>query len=165
MTISVLVRGDLSALDLDDGTTLTVPKKFGLIHDPTGLVLNRCDIYITRYTISTKPVGAIPQRIAKFVDAYLGKETPRVRVAVEIPKGPWHRLGVIRTVHYVRRNTEDAKKDGLFYHDFDGSEGPLSYTFSDRDPTTEILESRSMRAFKLELPDGCIVNERGFVWP
>ena len=163
--ISVLVRGDLASLDLDDGTKLRVPKKFGVVHDPTGITLNKCDIYLTKYTVSTKPVGAIPKGMAKFVDAYLGRGTPRVRVAVEIPKGPWHRLGVVKTVHYVRRNQDDTERDGLFYHHFDGSEGPWSYTFTDKDPTTVLLESRCMHAFKLELPDGCIVNDRGFVWP
>lgn len=165
MTISVIVRGDLTALDLDGGLKIKIPKRFGLIHDPLGIVLNRCDIYLSTYKISRKPVGTIPKGMAKIVEAYFGASTPRVRVHVEIPLGPWHRLGVVRTVHYVRRNDEDEERDGVFFHDYDGSEGPWSYTFSDRDPTTEIFESCCVRAFKLEMPDGCIVNDRGFVWP
>lgn len=172
MTISVYVQGNVAAIDLDEGSKVRIPKNFGVVRDPIGKHLNRCDVYLCAYKISSKPLGTIPQGIAKVVAAYWSADTELVRVTVEIPKGPWHRLGVVETIHYVRYDAdhkedvpEDKKRSGPFWHDFDGSEGPWIYTFSDRDPTVVLYESRCMHAFKLDLPDGCIINDRGFVWP
>ncbi len=169
--IIVYVHGHISALDLDEGVTVRVPKHFGVIRDPIGNHLNRCDVYVCAYEISGKPIGTIPKRMADFIGSYWSPETKLVRITVDMPRGPWHRVGVVRTIHYVRFNKddpdqdEDSKRAGPFWHDFDGSEGPWHYTFTDRDPTVVLYESGTQHCLKLDLPDGCIINERGLVWP
>lgn len=155
----IKIRGDLTAFDLVGGKRkvfsktygsfhdVVLPPDFGHVHDQDGELLDRCDVYLCRYRIDRRSRISIPDELLRQAHDYYGEDARLVRARVEIPDGPWQRVGVVETIWYTRYGKE---------------EGPWFHPFEDK---AELLKSRCCQAYLLRLPDGCIVNDRGYVWP
>lgn len=146
----LMIKGDLTSFDLKDGTTVKLPDDFGMVHDPTGTVLDPCVVYICKCKYQWKKRVTIHKSIEQDVLDYFGPDVDLVNATVAIPEGPWQFLGVVETIHYERY----GKHDGPWYH-----------PYSDRWPDVELYKSECMEAYMLQLPEGCVVTERGFVKP
>lgn len=147
---TLLVRGDLVKLELVDGSILEVPDSWGLVHDVTGSLLHRCELILTRYQRVNKNTHIRSAKVKKAAIGYFGVGASDLLVgSVEIPRGPWQHIGGVSVIYYQRWGSK--RKSGLYHHDF---EFPIP-----------IYIQKDKKAYRLALPDACIVNSRGFVWP
>lgn len=143
----LLVKGDAVKLDLEDGREIKIPKGWGFIHDPTGRYCNRCDIYIAQYRISNPAVTPIEPEIAPIARSYFGDLKDLNEGLVELPTGPWHRIGRVVQICYDRY----GERQHPYYHPF---KSPV-----------DLLRQADDGAYLLTLPDRCVVDSHGFVWP
>jgi hypothetical protein len=143
----VMVRGDCSHLDLEDGRTLHLPDGWGLLHDTIGRCTHRCDIFIVPYRCGRRRVDRGSDGVVKTATEYFGRAEELYEGTVEMPPGPWEPVGRVVTIYYDR----EGDQGGYYYHPF-------------AEPVP-LFEQRHGRAYKLALPRGCIVNRRGFVKP
>jgi len=126
-----------------------IPAEFVLVQDTSGEVLRRCDFYIVR----AKSSGTIvPQdtndKVLRDAEDYFRGGRRLSTTNVDIPNGPWHRLGKIQFIRY--RRWGHAK--GFYEHEYS--------------PTVALEQTgRGSIAWRLPLPNGCQVDSRGFGWP
>lgn len=146
----LLVRGDFVKLELEDDRVLTCPDDWGLVHDPIGVVFDPCAVVICPYTVSRHSVDYENPTLGRVSHAYFGSGVQAREGTVEIPPGPWHRVGRIKQIFYQRY----GDLEGRYYH-----------PFSESAPGVELYEHASGGGYLLQLPDGCIVDSHGFVWP
>lgn len=129
-----------------------VPRGYVLVHDTSGNLLSRCDLYVVKW--HKRSLGSIevpedlPTSQLNAAKKYYGKSTPIRIGSVDIPEGPWKRIpGKISCIRYYR-----AGVDRDYYeHEFD--------------PHVELYDCARPIAWRLPLPDGCVVDDRGFVRP
>lgn len=121
-----------------------LPEDFVVVHDTAGILFDRCHMHIVKWRKGRKRTmnGSDPD-----VSKYFGKNAEIQVGDVEIPQGPWKKRGKIAFIRY--RRTGNLK--GNYEHDFD----PCVFLYSTQRPLS----------WKLRLPNGCIVDERGFVRP
>jgi hypothetical protein len=134
-----------------DSKILKLPPTHGIIHDPEGTSLPRCLVFFGPYKTTQTRVSL--DRTAR---KYFGSSYPAVAASVDIDvHGNWVPLsGPVVQIWYLRRGHVGVKgpHQGRFFHPFKSVSPPLTL-------------SRCGRYYCLELPDGCIVNDRGFVFP
>jgi len=148
--VSLLIRGSLIKLQLENGRVIELPDSWGLVHDVSGSILHRCDLFIAPYSIVDNRVSIKDSNVKKAAKAYFGvKESELLTGTVEIPTGPWQYINNVSVVYYGKKGSK--RKKGLYHHDF---EFPVP-----------LYKQKDGKAYRLALPDACIVNHRGFVWP
>lgn len=124
---------------------IRLPRDFVLVHDESGEVFPRCELWILRWRNSNGHASEVQGPAEATARAYFGRNNWRVG-AVEIPQGPWEPLTKIRLVRY-RRPGYDNGFEHLFQQD------------------VMLYYSPRPLAWKLSLPNGCVVNSHGFVRP
>lgn len=119
---------------------------FVLVHDTEGAVFGKCEFYVVRWK-SRQPndVDFSSNADMRAAKDYFGTEEIEVG-SVEIPRGPWVRVCRVQLIRYRR------------YGYAKGFEHPYA-------TPVWLHECRKPLAWKLALPEGCIVNERGFIKP
>lgn len=149
----LLVRGDVVSVELSDGRTVEFPESWGLVHDPSGACSDSCEVYVCPYTVSGPLSRRIDTEIHKTAVSYWGEGYQLLSGRVVLPTGPWQRVGVIVRVYYDRYGELKSK----YQHPFKDKSAIL------------YKQSRNMngrqRAYRISLPDGCVVDSHGFVWP
>jgi len=130
---------------------VTFPRGFVLVHDTTGELLNRCDMYIVRRKRGAKLAPEdVPENVYSDARSYFvdknDRELPLASGSVEIPEGPWVRLARVRLIRYRRA----------------GFTLPFEHFY---DPPVEVHYSRRTLGYRLPLPNGCVVDDHGFRWP
>lgn len=141
------MRGDVVKLKLRNGRMLNVPDDWGMVHDPTGTCINRCDVYLTRYVIKNPVVTQMEPKFASIARAYFGDLKNLVAGSVELPRGPWHLIGQVERIFYARY----GNLEGMYYHPF---KLPV-----------DLHEQQGGGAYLLSLPERCVIDSHGFVWP
>lgn len=127
---------------------VTLPESFVVVHDPTGTLLNKCDMYFVKWRSATrKRAPTVRPELIKIARAYFGSRSRITRGTVDIPKGPWHRECEVQFIRY-RREGDDR---GDYEHEYD--------------VPVRLLYSTRPLAWRLPLPEGCVVNSHGFVRP
>lgn len=144
---ALLVRGDVVKLELDTGRVIEVPETWGIIHDPTGEYANRCDVYIAEYRIGTPNRTPLAPQLSSIARAYFGDLENLRDGTVDLPTGPWHRVGRVVRIYYARYGNQK----GLYFHPFKMA--------------VDLHEQQGGGAYLLQLPDGCVIDSHGFVWP
>lgn len=139
----ILIKGHTVILELANGLVMKLPRSFGIIHDPTGEALPRCDVFFGAYR-KTDKVGT-PTRQST---AYFGRRYQPKNTTIDIPRGPWKNIGEVVQILYVR--TEKSQYAGKYYHPF---------------KKVHPVVSKCKSYYKLALPNGCILDDRGFVFP
>lgn len=125
------------------GRILKLPRNYGIIHDPDGEEIPRCECLIGPYTRTRQRANLT--RLAKH---YFGKNYPAVIVSVDRPqKSKWQMIGEVAQIFYERRGKYAAK----YFHPFKTGYGPTLL--------------KQGRFYRLALARGCIVDDRGFVFP
>lgn len=130
---------------------IKIPRNYVLVHDTTGTILDRCDMYVVRWRKTSVRNASnmrtdMNEEALRNAQQYFGADDLRFG-SVDIPKGPWHRVARIKHIRYRRVGVHSASYD----HEY---EVPV-----------DLLYCKKPLAWRLPLPNGCIVDERGFVWP
>ncbi len=127
------------------GPILALPENYGIIHDPEGFQLPFCDVYFGPFEVTQQKA-----QLTRKAKAYFGRGYEGHRAIVDIPvQGPWEPAGETIQIFYKRR----GKDQRSFFHQ-KAQAVPLSR-----------CTSRGVTHYRLELPDGCRLDDRGFVWP
>jgi hypothetical protein len=141
----IVIKGSHVRFELADGSIVHPPASFGMIHDPDGETLSKCDVYVGPYKKGRKEVP-----LTRHARSYFGRSYVTRSANVDVPGGPWNPVGDVVQIFYRRpATTQTAKHRGNYFHKMKKPVG--------------LSKCRSF--YRLELPDGCIVNERGFVFP
>ena len=127
----------------------SIPKGYVLAHDSTGAILDPCEFFILKWRSGAK-MAPRPEEVRE-AEAYFGEGKKIRRGRVQIPQGKWRKICRIAVIRYTRY----GDLAGDYEHPYD-----LYY----EKPVWLFILNRPL-AFKLRLPDGCLVDERGFVRP
>jgi hypothetical protein len=149
--------------DEKEGTLIThlcpadvcFPPGFVLIHDTENTLFARCDLFVVRF----RPRRGSPERYMsadalQTARAYFGDRAKITGGSVDVPRGPWLQRGQVKFIRYTRhpRTPEEVP---IFAP---GHEHEYS-------PAVRLFVCHRPLAWKLSLPSGCIVDDRGFVVP
>lgn len=142
----ILVKGDRVQFLTTDGNMIVLPSSAGIIHDPEGEERPRCEVFFGPYKLQRKrPVPRITRAAVK----YYGRHYQPTVALIDLPHGPWRPIAHVTKIFY-KRGLRGAQHAGGFHHPF--ARAPLT------------LE-KSGKFYRLSLPGGCIVDDRGFVFP
>jgi len=134
-----------------DSKIVRLPPSYGIIHDPEGVNLPRCIVYFGPYTTTNQRVPL--DRTAK---KYFGSNYSAVRASVDVPiHDDWTPIGApVVQIWYRRRGNVGVTgpHQGRFFHPFKKTDPPLTLL-------------RCRRYYAIQMPDHCIMNDRGFVFP
>lgn len=142
--MSIIIKGSRVAFIMANGRTMRLPAGYGIIHDPDGVALPRCEVFFGPYRRTNRPAVKASKKAAR----YFGKQYVPKEGSVDVPKGPWNPVGEVVEILYER--TKGSQYAGKYFHPFK--------SFS---PTL----SRCSRYYRLALRNGCIIDDRGFVFP
>lgn len=127
-----------------------IPASHVLVHDTTGDLLSRCDLYAVKWhRARTENLldTSVSSEALNDAREYFGISAAPEIGLVDIPEGPWRRFARVQFIRYRRA----GNSGGLFEHEYD--------------PTIDLYVCERPLAFRVALPTGCIVDDRGFVWP
>jgi hypothetical protein len=174
--VTVLVIGSHVSFQLLDkngepGRYVHAPAYNGLVHDRDGTKLPRCDVFVVNYKVKVRHLT--PSADAR---AYFGPTYPLAGVELApIPNGGWKYIGRVSEIRYTRparRPGDDrykqAKAAAPFFHPFNkpklidrlNRKSQLRLHF---EKPCDLYKSGSV--YRLVTPNGCVINERGFVTP
>lgn len=136
-----------------DGQVLAVtpdirlPAGYVFVNDASGRLMSKCDIYVVKWRNSRRreSTDIHPTDLA-VAEEYFGSGAPIRSGFVDLPKGPWKRVARVRFIQYSRF----------------GSPKPFQHRY---DPPVDLQSSKNPLAWKIPMPDGCIIDSRGFVRP
>ena len=112
-----------------------------MIHDPTGTQLPKRYVFIGPFRRSRTPVELDANGVA-----YFGHDYEAVGAVVDVPSGPWKRVGDVQQIIYDRDRGYYAERR------------PYEHTFRSPIPVSKCGQFK-----RLEMPLGSRVNWRGFV--
>ena len=155
----LIVKGTRVAFDFVDGAEMDVAPKSAMMHDAEGRDWPRCSVLIGPFSAGTTsgvPTGGKSLRAAR---DYYGRNYVLKAGDLDTPPramAGWRKVGSVRRIYYYRpgnRHRGDFQHPvGARKHVFFGPKGRASV----------YVRGRWVR---LELPSGCILDDRGFVWP
>jgi hypothetical protein len=126
---------------------IRIPPSYVLVNDATGRILDKCDIYVVKWRNKNGRSRAEIDSADRAAAEEYFRTGAQIRSGfVELPRGPWRRVGRIRFIRYER-------------HGFDR---PFEHRY---DMPVELLYSPRPLAWRLPLPEGCVIDSRGFVRP
>lgn len=151
----IVIRGrEITFFEAGTGKKIACPDDFFLVHDVSGKTFRSCDVYAVRAYGSAVPVES-SDRAADAAKRWWGRDVDLVGWQVDVPRSGWKRVCQIDAIWYRR----DAAKDLLIQK----LDGPYQHRY---DPPVQLYRtSAGPLAYRIALPDGCIVDERGFVDP
>jgi hypothetical protein len=127
-----------------------LPRSHVLVHDTTGYLLDQCDLYVVRWRGArrnrSEPDGAALSDAEKYFVRLDGSPVPIRTGSVEIPEGPWRKECLVKLIRYRRA----------------GIEVPYEHEYA---VPVELKQMSRPLAWRLPLPESCIVDNRGFVRP
>lgn len=131
---------------------VVMEKGYVVVHDPSGALLSSCDLYVVKwhriYTSSVSDVDEVSPEVLAAAKEYYGAKTPISVGSVEFPEGPWSRIaGKMALIRYRRYGVDQDDYEHVW------------------DPSVSLFICKHPIAFRLPLPEGCVVDERGFVRP
>ena len=141
---SIVVKGSKVIFLMKDGSKIRPKSSAGIIHDTDGEVFDRCVVFVGPYKKTRKKPASVPSKATR----YFGSQYQPHECIVNIPSGPWKYLGEVVQILYER--TKGSKYAAKYFH-----------VFKSRSPRL----SKSGSYYRLNLQDGCIVDDRGFVFP
>jgi hypothetical protein len=148
----IVIKGSKVSFLMADGTTYRLPSSYGIIHDPDGTDLQRCTVYFGPYTRTRRPVSKPSRKATR----YFGHKYIQREGRVNVPDGPWTDIGEAVKIFYER--TPGSQYEGPYFHNF---KQRYFFVFMQRHP----MLSTCKRYYRLQLKDGCVIDDRGFVFP
>lgn len=133
------------------------PRSHVVLHDPDGITWPKCSVLIGDFERLDEAPGKIPD----WARDYFGKtyEPRKGRVESLPPRrlSDWQELGELKDIRYIRRGNRFGERG--FFHPF-GKRRWQSLFITGR----AVLYKHSSW-YRIEFPDGCLIDDRGFVWP
>lgn len=124
-----------------------LPAGYVVVHDASGRLLSKCDIYILKWRRSgTKRPQEIHPRDEQVARDYFGSNARIGSGSIEIPAAKWTRVTRVAVIRYRRY----------------GFAKPFAHQY---DPPVDLFMTKRPLAWRLPLPEGCVVDSRGFVRP
>jgi hypothetical protein len=163
---ALICMGRHIIFEFDDCDDLQLPPRWGMLRDPSGTFWPSCSLLFTRFTQGSEEDETKPAR------NYFGRNAEILRGHVDVPphdlKHGWREVGIVKQIFYERAGT---KAPGRFKHKFNDPRGWmwLVALFKKRVSETPAVlfeyDRGGVSALRLELPDGCLVDERGIALP
>jgi hypothetical protein len=141
--VAVMIKGRAVVLMMSDDRAMARPANHGIIHDPTGQDLPRCDVFVGPFHRG-RGVAMLDQ----YGKQYYGRRYNATDAEVDMPLGPWRPAGQARAILYQRDK-------GVY-----ASERPYRHVFKH---LVDVERCGSM--VRLRLGDGCLLSWRGFIKP
>jgi len=136
--MTIQVESNRVAFEMVDGRLLRLPPSYGTFHEP-----GSCTVYFGPY----KKTGRLVDK-DKAQRRYFGPDHKAyVAILPKLNVAGWRQVGKVSTIYYVRRG---KRAPGGFHH-----------PFKSRQP----MLSKAGRLYKLSLGSGCLVDDRGYVYP
>lgn len=148
----IIVKGTNVQLDLDNEESFSFPPGWAMVHDPEGEVLRSCSAYI----------------VAPSKNSQNARGSERQRISTEAKR--YFQSPSATEVRFVRPSVNDrdwkvleGKAIRIFY-DREGETifGRRVHSYKEKVP---VLVDKKTGTFRLEMPDRCLWNWRGFVSP
>lgn len=139
--------------------SIVMPPRALLFHDEDGEQWPACSVLVGG---KPKPTRASPEFTAA-ARRYLGQRYDPYPLALALPPrelAAWRAVAEVQRIYYVRRGA--IMGGTLFQHPFKGGRRRFFF-WGPRAPRPRLYERGDF--LRLELPDGCVVNQRGFVVP
>jgi hypothetical protein len=147
----IRVESHRVGFELSRGRILMLPPSYGTFRDPSGNILPKCDVFFGPWkkTRERADMNASHKR-------YFGA-SHRATLAIlpKIPMTGWKRIGEVTQIFYVRRGT---RAPGGYHHEYKRRGWIWK---NGRKP----ILSKNGRLYKLSLGEGCVVDDRGYVFP
>ncbi len=138
------VLGKEIELDIRGGKRVELRPDMVVVSDPNGQFFPRCHVFLVRALHARHGVRDEPERSFFRAMSWHNATKWPYNAHVQIPRGPWKRFGVVDWIGYRRSDL-----------------GPMSHDF---EKTVSLYLMGDVAGY-LKLPAGCILNERGFVYP
>lgn len=147
------------SFDLKGREKLDAPAKFGMLHDAAGRYWPSCSLLIAPFQNGTIEVDEGADYFGKNAAVYEGR--------VELPEknlSRWDEIGTVSQVFYERTGT---KYPGYYKHAFNKPRGmqKIVALFKKRVAESPVTLFELGECFRLELPKGCLIDDRGIVLP
>lgn len=139
--------GDHPLDELAMPSDIRLKSNFVLVQDTSGLLFDRCHMHIVRWHGVRRSLQSVRANSVQVARQYFGNGIPISVGEVEVPEGPWQRVAKVKYIRYRRYGYAKAN----YEHPFN--------------PPVFLYATQRPLAWKLKLPNGCIVDERGFVRP
>ena len=154
--MTVLVKGSKVVFLMKDGSKIRPSASSGIIHDPDGQAYDRCTVYVGPVVHTRRRPNSVPSKATR----YFGRKYQPHIVQVQVPvHGPWKSLGEVVEILYER--TLGSQYEGKYFHKFKARQKFFFVFKTGNHP----IVSRCGRYYRVELQKGCIVDDRGFVFP
>lgn len=141
------------------------PKRAGMLHDYTGRAWPKCSLLIQRFDGYVDDPDSRELSDAK---DYFGRDAVDDIGVGEIELPPrglshWREIGEVKEIFYDRAGT---KAPGYFRHRFHKPRGLWRLIhFFKRSAKLPVICYARRGAYRLDLPEGCIIDDRGIALP
>jgi hypothetical protein len=143
----IRVESDRVGFQMTKGPDIYLPAHYATFHDQSGEVLPKCDVFFGPYR---KHPGKAS--MGRSHSRYFGsKHKAELANIGDIPIDGWRPIGKVEQIFYVRRG---KRAPGGFHH-----------PYQSKQPTLYEIYDHGRRIYKLSLGAGCLVDDRGFVYP
>jgi hypothetical protein len=141
---------------------ISPPKRHGMLHDPSGETWPRCSLLVAHFEQGWKESKAPDGR------NYFGRNAVVWEGEAELPPkdiSKWKTVGELKTIFYDRAGT---KHPGYFRHMFHKPRGLWRLLFLVKRSAANgpvVLSRYGRNTYRIDLPDGCVVDDRGIALP
>ena len=143
-----------------DGGRMIRPRGV-MVFDPSGKYWPKCSLLIM-------PIGRTVRAASKdeyqgLPRNYLGRGHIARVASVEIPsRDGWRLVGELHRIDYVRGGT---RAPGGYRHHMNKPRGIYRVTHLLKGGKIPVMVSKLGNAYRIDLPSGCVVDDRGIVYP
>lgn len=143
---------------------ISPPMRAGMLYDHTGTDWPRCSLLIAGFRGDTHDPD---KRELSSARDYFGRDADIGAGTVDLPTtrlSSWRRVGEASEIFYGRAGT---KAPGYFRHRFHKPRGlwKVIFFFKGRAGKDPVVVYKLGRAYRLELPKGCMIDDRGIAVP
>jgi DNA-binding NarL/FixJ family response regulator len=162
---ALICMGRDIVLELGKDDFIELPERWGMLHDPSGNFWPSCSLLFAPFRQGTEEDDSDEGR------GYFGNKTDVWRGHIKVPphdlQHGWHEVGIVQQVFYERA----GKHAGRYKHKFNDPRGwmwlvALFKSHAAKTPPV-LFECYDCNVvlLRLELPDGCVVDDRGIALP
>lgn len=149
---------------LDTKREIAAPVRHGMLYDHTGDDWPRCSLLITKFRGWTHEPD---KRESSSARDYFGRSAEIGAGTIDLPDASlakWQRIGNAAEIFYDRAGT---KAPGYYRHRFHKPRGlwKVIFFFKGRAAKDPVVLFKTKGAYRLELPDGCMIDDRGIAVP